>query len=232
MQNLVSLNNVISNAMISLGAENDSQKVMFYEWGNDCLRSMGFVDLNLNTFYGTISVGTPSLSITGISSMYINNISVRNTSPGTSDVVYPSFNSNYWGNTQNKEFQTTYNETFTVVRETSDSDDRLVFTSGMVFVGYTLVGVQYYKMPVDPSGSPLVQESFISPIVAYLDYRFAKWRQASDKQSGVTSQDIQLLYQLYDKEKNQAIIRKNRPDKIVVPGMGNGFGTFLNHPLL
>lgn len=230
MQNLVSLNNVISNAMISLGAENDSQKVIFYEWGNDCLRSMGFVDLNLNTFYGNITVGTPSLSITGISSMYINNISVKNT--GTTDVVYPSFNSNYWGNTQNKEFQTAYNETYVVVRETSDSDDRLVFTSGMVNDGYDLVGVQYYKMPVDPSGSPLVQESFISPIVAYLDYRFAKWRQASDKQSGVTSQDIQLLYQLYDKEKNQAIIKKNRPDKIVVPGIGNGFGTFLNHPLL
>lgn len=230
MQNLVSLNNVISNAMISLGAENDSQKVIFYEWGNDCLRSMGFVDLNLNNFYGTITVGTPSLSITGISSMYINNISVKNT--GTTDVVYPSFNSNYWGNNQNKEFQTTYNAAYVVVRETSDSDDRLVFTSGMVNDGYDLVGVQYYKMPVDTSGSPLVQESFISPIVAYLDYRFAKWRQASDKQSGITSQDIQFLYQFYDKEKNQAIIKKSRPDKVVVPGVGNGFGTFLNHPLL
>ena len=207
MQNLVSLNNVISNAMISLGAENDSQRVIFYEWGNDCLRSMGFVDLNKTTFYGNITTGNPSLSISGIASMYINNISAQ-IPFGT--IVYPTFDSNYWGNTDNRLAGLTYNASYTVTREITATDDRLVFTSG----------------------SPLIQESFISPIVAYIDYRFAKWRQISDKSSNVSSQDIQLLYQVYDKEKNQAILKKNRPDKIIVPGMGNGFGTFLNHPLL
>lgn len=229
MQNLVSLNNVISNAMISLGAENDSQRVIFYEWGNDCLRSMGFVDLNKTTFYGTITTATPSLSISGIASMYINNISAQIPS-GT--ITYPAFDSNYWGNTDNRLEGLTYNASYTVTREITATDDRLVFTSGMVNDGYDTIGVEYYKMPVDTSGSPLIQESFISPIVAYIDYRFAKWRQVSDKSSNVSSQDIQLLYQVYEKEKNQAILKKNRPDKILVPGMGNGFGTFLNHPLL
>jgi len=229
MQNLVSLNNVISNAMISLGAENDSQRVIFYEWGNDCLRSMGFVDLNKTTFYGNITIGNPTLSISGIASMYINNISAT-TSGG--EVTYPAFDSNYWGNTDNRLEGLVYNASYTVTRQITATDDRLVFTTGMVNDGYDTIGVEYYKMPVDSSGSPLIQESFISPIVAYIDYRFAKWRQISDKSSNVSSQDIQLLYQVYDKEKNQAILKKNRPDRILVPGMGNGFGTFLNHPLL
>jgi len=229
MQNLVSLNNVISNAMISLGAENDSQRVIFYEWGNDCLRSMGFVDLNKTTFYGNITTGNPSLSISGIASMYINNISAANAG---GDTAYPTFDSNYWGNTDNRLEGLVYNASYTVTRQITATDDRLVFTTGMVNDGYDTIGVEYYKMPVDSSGSPLIQESFISPIVAYIDYRFAKWRQISDKSSNVSSQDIQLLYQVYDKEKNQAILKKNRPDRILVPGMGNGFGTFLNHPLL
>jgi|DEB19_MinimDraft_3_1074340.scaffolds.fasta_scaffold06391_3 hypothetical protein len=237
MINSVSLNQVVSNAMISLGSENDSDKVLFYEWANDCLRSMGFVDLNISTFTGTISDPTAvtggSLDISSISpkAMYINNISV---SSGGTSLIYPTFNSNYWGNTNNisAPSQTT---TATVTRSTSPStpvspvSDFLYFF-GLPGSGWTTGSVSYYSMPVDEYGSPLIQETFISPIVAYIDYRLARRNQSSN-QGSVTSQDVNLLYQIYDKEKNQAILKKNRPDKIVVPGVGAA-SVILKHPLL
>lgn len=237
MINTISLNQVVSNAMISLGSENDSDKILFYEWANDCLRSMGFVDLNISTFTGTISTPTATsggtLDISSISprAMYINNISV---SSGGTSLIYPTFDSNYWGNTNNISVpsQTT---TATVTRVTRPPTPTaavldLLYFFGLPSVAWNTGSVSYYSMPVDPSGSPLIQEIFISPIVAYIDYRLARRNQASS-QGSVTSQDVNLLYQIYDRAKNQAILKKNRPDKIVVPGMGVA-SVILKHPLL
>lgn len=237
MINSVSLNQVVSNAMISLGSENDSDKILFYEWANDCLRSMGFVDLNISTFTGTISDPTATsggtLDISSISprAMYINNISV---SSGGTSLIYPTFDSNYWGNTNNisTPSQTT---TATVTRATSPSTpvspvSDILYFFGLPGTGWTNGSVSYYSMPVDAYGSPLIQETFISPIVAYIDYRLAR-RNQSSSQGSVTSQDVNLLYQIYDRAKNEAILKKNRPDKIVVPGMGVA-SVILKHPLL
>jgi hypothetical protein len=237
MINSVSLNQVVSNAMISLGSENDSDKILFYEWANDCLRSIGFVDLDISTFTGTILTPTAatggSLDISLISqrAMYINNISV---SSGGTSLIYPTFSSNYWGNTNNisAPSQTT---TATVTRVTdprtpvTSLSDNLIFF-GLPGSGWTNGYVSYYSMPVDSYGSPLIQETFISPIVAYIDYRLARRNQSSN-QGSVTSQDVNLLYQIYEKEKGQAILKKNRPDKIVVPGVGAA-SVILKHPLL
>lgn len=237
MINSVSLNQVVSNAMISLGSENDSDRILFYEWANDCLRSIGFVDLDISTFTGTITDPTAVtggiLNISTISEkvMYINNISV---SSGGTSLIYPIFNSNYWGNTNNISVPSQAT-TATVTRETrprtptSAAADFLYFF-GLPGSGWINGSVSYYSMPVDSSGSPLIQETFISPIVAYIDYRLARRNQSSN-QGSVTSQDVSLLYQIYEKEKSQAILKKNRPDKIVVPGVGAA-SVILKHPLL
>jgi len=237
MINSVSLNQVVSNAMISLGSENDSDKILFYEWANDCLRSMGFVDLNISTFTGTISNpiastgGTLDISSISQKAMYINNISV---SSGGPSLIYPTFNSNYWGNTNN--ISTPIQpSTATVTRVTNPATPVSPISDNLLFFGlphnaWNIGSVSYYSMPVDEYGSPLIQETFISPIVAYIDYRLARRNQSSN-QGSVTSQDVNLLYQIYDRAKNEAIIKKNRPDKIVVPGMGVA-SVMLKHPLL
>lgn len=229
MINTISLNSVVSNAMISLGAENDAEKIIFYEWANDCLRSMGFVNLDIITLTGIISTPTATsggvLDITNAKAMYINNISVTS---GSSSLIFPTFNSNYWGNTDN--VAPTQTTTATVTRNTTANGlDQLLFF-GLPSTGWATGSVSFYRMPVDASGSPLIQETFISPVVAYIDYRSARRRQNSGK-PGVTSQDVNLLYQIYEKAKTEAIQKKNRPDKLVVPGIGVS-SVMLKHPLL
>jgi hypothetical protein len=203
MINTVTIDQVISNAMIALGMENDRYRVIFYEWAFQGLRDIGLTTISLTTSTGTITTGNTFSIPTNC--VYIDSIAVKNSTAG--NVAYPMFDSNYWSSVPDDD-QTTYDKDYVVSKQGSD----LVFSTTVRGNSYDQVIIRYYGMPVDSSGVPLIPEYYLRAIVAYIEYMFVK-RERYRKRNEIPMSEIQTLYQQWVTLKADAMSKRNQPQK-------------------
>jgi hypothetical protein len=203
MTNTVTIDQVISNAMIALGMENDRYRVIFYEWAFQGLRDIGLTTISLTTSTGTITTGNTFPIPTNC--VYIDSIAVKNSTAGT--VAYPMFDSNYWSSVPDDD-QTTYDKDYVVSKQGSD----LVFSTTIRGNSYDQVIIRYYGMPVDSDGVPLIPEYYLRAIVAYIEYMFVK-RERYRKRNEIPMSEIQVLYQQWVTLKADAMSKRNQPQK-------------------
>ena len=203
MINTVTIDQVISNAMIALGMENDRYRVIFYEWAFQGLRDIGLTTISLTTSTGTITTGNTFPIPTNC--VYIDSIAVKNSTAGT--VAYPMFDSNYWSSVPDDD-QTTYDKDYVVSKQGSD----LVFSTTIRGNSYDQVIIRYYGMPVDSDGVPLIPEYYLRAIVAYIEYMFVK-RERYRKLNEIPMSEIQVLYQQWVTLKADAMSKRNQPQK-------------------
>lgn len=223
MRNTVTLNQVVSNAMISLGQENDRYKVIFYEWAFEGLRDIGVTTQNLQTTTGTLTSGNTINYPTG--AMYIDAITLS-TGAASTQFAYPTFDSNYWDNAPDVNNPTGIGA-YTVSRQGS----QLIFGGNPFSNGFTHVTIRFYGMPVDKNGDPIIPEYYMRAIVGYIEHKFIKRERARNREA-VPLQEVQLSYQNWISLKSDAMSKRNQPEKMEIRAAVESWRSMLAHPLM
>lgn len=206
MSRYISLSQVAANAAIALGLEQMEYSGIFYEWAYQATRSIGVTEANLLT--STITI-TDGMADAPSGMVKPNNIAIKKNASG--EVAYPFFDSNYWKDVPNVD--QVNNNQYVV----NFQDDKFVFSSDVANDGFDRLVLEYWSVPVDDNGAPLIPEYYDRAVIAYIEYMYVK-RLRNRNRNEVPMSEIQILDAKWKELKLDAVVTRNTPSKPEIEG--------------
>lgn len=201
MSRYISLAEVASTAYIALGLEQAEYNSIFYEWAYQATRAIGLtqVELKTETIVITSGMATPPAGM-----VRPNNIAIAKSTTG--EVNYPFFDSNFWKDVPSND----------QVRDNSYvvnfQGDVFVFSSAVTDNAYDRMILEYWGLPVDDAGEPLIPEYYQRAVTAYIEYMYLKRARNRNRQE-IPMSEVQIADAKWKELKLDAVVQRNQPSK-------------------
>lgn len=202
MDRYVTIDEISASAFVALGLDNDEYRNVFANWAYQATRSIGLTTTQLTTATLTISNGTATPP-SGMVMPYAFALKKSN----ADEYAYPFFDSNFWKDIPSNE-QANRRDDYII----NYQGGQFVFSSRVEADGYDRLLIQYYGLPVDEDGIPLVPEYYIRAVTAYIEYMYIK-QQRYRKRTEIPMSEVQILNNEWLKLKLDAVRWRNTPSK-------------------
>lgn len=202
MAHYISVDQLISNAQLTLGLQDDEMRIPLRQWAYDAQRSIGLSYLDkTDTKWKEIKDKAWNKPCGFVSPVLIQ------VKDGSGNCFHPRYKSNLdkcgcCENVYNYDCNTFVGENKTQFYLDSDATQ------------YTHYRMVYYGLPVDDDGQPLIREENERAIVAYIEYMYTKRRRHQNRNE-VPMNEVAFLQNEWRKLKGQAVGNQNMPHKLL-----------------